>query len=235
MKDLEDMIRAIRDWMKKLVNKQSEDFSKAMEALTEELDPDTILRKTGDASKVRNTFSMHKSRTLPQSGEELGTTIGKIVKWLDDLSEVTTSGSYKDLWDRPVTAAFRANIKAIDAAETMVLVDFEGSQVFSPWVLDDISLIYGSGGAVTAAKEGTTDFARIYLAYRKEPDSATNVGGGWILVQLGSYGSTARWSLTAKLSTASSYRQSVTLSIPKGSWADVNILGLPRDEYKFEN
>lgn len=171
---------------------------------------------------------------LPESGESLDITIGKIMKWLDVLDGgVAVSGSYKDLWDRPVKAEFKADIKAIDAAEVIPLVDFAGSEILAERVLSDIALIYGAGGLVTAAKEGTTDFVRIYLAYRKEPDSATNVGGGWTLVQLGSLGSTARWSLAVKLTTASSYRQSVTLNVPKGSWAEVNILSLPR--YEFEN
>ena len=234
MKTAEEMVKAIRDWVNRLIKKSGEEMGKQIETLVKEVDPDTILRKTGDASKVITTFSMHRSMVLPESGESLDITIRKIMKWLDVLDGgVAVSGSYKDLWDRPVKAEFKADIKAIDAAEVIPLVDFAGSEILAERVLSDIALIYGAGGLVTAAKEGTTDFVRIYLAYRKEPDSATNVGGGWTLVQLGSLGSTARWSLAVKLTTASSYRQSVTLNVPKGSWAEVNILSLPR--YEFEN
>lgn len=234
MKTAEEMVKAIRDWVNRLIKKSGEEMGKQIETLVKEVDPDTILRKTGDASKVITTFSMHRSMVLPESGESLDITIGKIMKWLDVLDGgVAVSGSYKDLWDRPVKAEFKVDIKAIDAAEVIPLGDFAGSEILAERILSEIALIYGAGGLVTAAKEGTTDFVRIYLAYRKEPDSATNVGGGWTLVQLGSLGSTARWSLAVKLTTASSYRQSVTLKVPKGSWAEVNVLSLPR--YEFEN
>ena len=234
MKTAEEMVKAIRDWVNRLIKKSGEEMGKQIETLVKEVDPDTILRKTGDASKVITTFSMHRSMVLPESGESLDITIGKIMKWLDVLDGgVAVSGSYKDLWDRPVKAEFKVDIKAIDAAEVIPLVDFAGSEILAERILSEIALIYGAGGLVTAAKEGTTDFVRIYLAYKKEPDSATNVGGGWTLVQLGSLGSTARWSLAVKLTTASSYRQSVTLNVPKGSWAEVNVLSLPR--YEFEN
>lgn len=234
MKTAEEMVKAIRDWVNRLIKKSGEEMGKQIETLVKEVDPDTILRKTGDASKVITTFSMHRSMVLPESGESLDITIGKIMKWLDVLDGgVAVSGSYKDLWDRPVKAEFKVDIKAIDAAEVIPLGDFAGSEILAERILSDIALIYGAGGLVTAAKEGTTDFVRIYLAYKKEPDSATNVGGGWTLVQLGGLGSTARWSLAVKLTTASSYRQSVTLNVPKGSWAEVNVLSLPR--YEFEN
>lgn len=234
MKTAEEMVKAIRDWVNRLIKKSGEEMGKQIETLVKEVDPDTILRKTGDASKVITTFSMHRSMVLPESGESLDITIGKIMKWLDVLDGgVAVSGSYKDLWDRPVKAEFKVDIKAIDAAEVIPLGDFAGSEILAERILSEIALIYGAGGLVTAAKEGTTDFVRIYLAYKKEPDSATNVGGGWTLVQLGSLGSTARWSLAVKLTTASSYRQSVTLNVPKGSWAEVNVLSLPR--YEFEN
>lgn len=56
MKTAEEMVKAIRDWVNRLIKKSGEEMGKQIETLVKEVDPDTILRKTGDASKVITTF-----------------------------------------------------------------------------------------------------------------------------------------------------------------------------------
>ncbi len=214
----EEMIRAIKDWGKNRLEKNSSYVEKE------------FLKKTGDASKVTNIFSRYEARIPPESGENLDITLGKILRYLTDIKTVAFDPSYKKLNDRPVEFIFGTDINAVSEAEQIDLCYLEGSNIWGHidrYLASRPMLIYGSGGATTAEKTGTTDFMRCYLSFYRVGNSATGVGSGWGTIQLGSAGSTARWSLTATVTTATSFKQSLVLKIPKGSWARVYIMSLP--------
>lgn len=213
------MIRAVKDWVKNRLEKNS--------SYVEE----EFLKKTGDASKVTNIFSRYVARVPPESGENLDITLGKILRYLTDIKTVAFDPSYERLNDKPVQFAFGTDINAVSGAEQIDLCYMEDFSSFGGYIDRDLAfgpmLIYGSGGATTAEKSGTTDFMRSYLSFYRVGNSATDVGSGWGTIQLGSAGSTARWSLTATVTTATSFKQSLVLKIPKGSWARVYIMSLP--------
>lgn len=219
MKQAEEMIQAVKDWVKRRL----EQTNTYME--------ENFLKMTGDASKVTNVFSAYSSRTLPKSGEELDITLGKILRYLKDLQYVAFNGSYRDLTGKPVQDAFKTEINAVSAAEEITLFymeDFALSGGHLSWeFIGPPLLIYGSGGTATATATGTTDFMRCYLVFYRRRNSSTNAGEGWGLVQLGSVGQTARWSLTATVTTATSFKHGLVLKVPKGSWAKVNVMSLP--------
>lgn len=216
MKQAEEMIQAIKDWVKK-----------GLEQINLYLEKD-FLKKTGDASKVTNVFSTYSTRTLPASGESLDISLGKIRKWLGDLSKAAISGKYEDLLEIPVEKALDVYVEATSAAEEITLMHLEGSMLGDrEGEISGATLLYGAGGVSSSTKRGTTDFVRIYLLHVKREDSATGAGAGHTLVQLGSSGQTARWSLTATTTTTSSYLQKLVLKVPKGAWAEVRAMNLP--------
>lgn len=224
MKSLDGMIQAIEEWTKSLVKRSSD-------GIKEEMDSNTILRKTGDASKVTNVFSQSGKRMLPTSGEELDITLGKILRYLNDLQPVVFSNLYSDLNEKPVEDLFQAEIEAITAAENVDLYYFDDGSSYWGELEFGFSttplLVYGDGGVASATNKGTTDFMRCYLVFPRRENMSTGAGEGWGLVQLGSSGSTARWSLATLLTTASSYKKNLILKVPKGSWARVCIMSLP--------
>lgn len=207
---MKEMLQAISDWV-----------GGRFSSLEKRLDIETILRKTGNASKAINVFSNYSSRTLPASGETLDITLGKIRKYLYDLKTVAFSGSFKDLsyrslvlekvyYNYSATAAFTEEISEVGASDALGAM----------W------LIVGTGGSEsTAAVSGATDFARAYLVVPKWRASNAAYGQSLILLQLGSSGSTARYTLTAVAATASS-DEKLTLTIPKGSYAHVAVYEL---------
>ncbi len=198
MKPMEEMMQAVRDW----VNGKSE----------------MLLKKTGNASKVTTVFSKHSSRTLPASGETLDTTMGKILKYLSDLKTVAFSGSYKDLSYRALRLKARYVNYSASAAYTVPIITGEAEDN-----LNKMWLIIGSGGAEsTAGVHGTTDFARVYLVIPKIEASsvADDKGRTFLLLQLGSAGSTARYTIAATAATGPR-DEKITLTIPKGSYAHV--------------
>lgn len=204
MRPIEEMMQAVKDW----VNKKSE----------------RLLEKTGDASKVTTVFLNYSSRTLPTSGENLDITLGKIRKYLSDLYTVAFTGSYKNLSYRAIRLRARYYNYSVDAAYTTTILS--GEAVTD---LEKMYLIVGTGGSEsTAGVDGATDFARAYLIVPKiEASSVSNTKGrSFILLQLGSTGSTARYTLTATAATDSS-REYITLTIPKGSYAHVALYELP--------
>lgn len=94
MKQIEHPIQAIRDWSKNLVGN-------SIQKLERELDPDSLLRKTGDASKTTVSFTPASTRSLPISDENMELILSKVNKYLGDLKNVAFSGSYSDLSNRP--------------------------------------------------------------------------------------------------------------------------------------
>lgn len=213
MKTLEEMVWAVEDWM-----------MKKLRILKKELDPETLLRITGDASKVTTVFPKYSSRTLPVSGEELDITLGKILKYLSDLKAAAFSGSYKDLSYRALRLrAIYGNYSMNAAYTTEILYGEAGTGLDKMW------LVVGTGGSEsTAGADGATDFARAYLVVPKiEAGSVSDYKGrSFILLQLGSSGSTARYTLTATAATGS-HDEKITLTIPKGSYAHVALYELP--------
>lgn len=86
----DEMIQATRDWTENL-----------LESHFHELDPDSLLRKTGDAGKTTVSFTPASSRSLPVSDENMEVILGKVNTYLADLKNVAFSGSYSDLSGRP--------------------------------------------------------------------------------------------------------------------------------------
>lgn len=216
MKKLEETVKAVKDWVNARIK------TSIAETKTE-IDSDTILRQTGDASKVTTVFSKYASRMLPTSGEELDITLGKILKYLSDLKIVAFSGSYKDLSYKTIRLRAKYSNYSSDAAYTTEILSAE-----SDGGLEKMWLIVGSGGPEsTVGVSGATDFARAYLVVPKiESGSVSDYKGrSFILLQLGSSGSTARYTLTATEATGS-HNEKITLTIPKGSHAHVAIYEL---------
>lgn len=213
MRPLEEMVQAIGDWVRLKIG-----------LLEDEFDPETLLRITGDASKVTASFSKHSSRTPPVSGEELDVTLGKILKYLSDLQLVAFSGLYKDLSYRPIhLRAKYSNYSSDEAYTTNILYGESENNLYKMW------LVVGTGGSKsTTGADGATDFARVYLIVPKiEASSVSDYKGrSFILLQLGSSGSTARYTLTATAATGS-HDEKITLTIPKGSYAHVALYELP--------
>lgn len=196
MKPIEEMIRAVGDWVNGKIKA---------------LDPETLLRKTGDASKVR---------------------VKKISKTI--YTQPTFTDDETDLDDilGTITAALRRispNIYYDLCVYSYIVIDEIASSEIFEWYIDggsfmhsknEVMLIYGKGGAWTAANgKGTADFFRAYLVFWKDAPLA-GYPEGWVLAQIGSVGSTARWTLTATLSSATTY-QKLILKIPKGYWAKI--------------
>lgn len=211
MKPMKEMVEAVRDWVN---------------AKIELLDPDTILRKTGDASKVTTIFTRHLSPTippkLPESGEKLDITMGKILDNLMELKLVAFTGSYKDLSKRAIRLINCISNNSYNAAYTEEILYGEDDSVFKKmW------LIVGIGSSDTSTKTGATDFARAYLVVPKYEaiPGTDNKGRSYICLQLGSSGETARYTLKATAATGPR-DDKLTLTIPKGSYAHVNVYEL---------
>lgn len=66
-----------------------------------EIDLTNYLQKNGDGSNVTAAFTQASSRVLPVTGEALAIIVGKVVKYLADLSTTAFSGSYNDLVNKP--------------------------------------------------------------------------------------------------------------------------------------
>lgn len=209
MKQAEEMIEAIKDWVKERQGKAISDIEKA------------FLKKTGDASKVTNAFSKAGSRTLPASGESLDITLGKILRYLSDLATVAFSGEYKNIQHRAIYLdSYIANYNYAEHDETILLASAREDRVY---------LIIGNGGSRTSSSQGATDFARAYLVVPKIEASSVSNGKGrtYMLLQICSTGSTARYTLTAVAAENSSYNnEKIILKIPKGSYAEVAIYRL---------
>lgn len=204
MKPIEGMILAIGDWLNFRVQ--------------------PLLERTGDASKVTTAFSKYSSRILPVSGETLDVSLGKILKYFSDLKIVAFSGLYRDLSYRAIRLRARySNYSASADYTTEILYGESAGDLERMW------LVIGTGGSESAAGvSGATDFARAYLIVPKiEAESVSDYKGRtFILLQLGSYGSTARYTLTATAATGS-HDEKITLKIPKGSHAHVALYELP--------
>ncbi len=209
MKQAEEMIRAVRDWAKGMVRGKIEGFRK-------ELDLETMLRDTGDASKVTNIFSNYASRTLPASGETLDITLGKIRKYLSDLGAAAFSNVTP-------TRDYDATTYKIIKRHT-VWYDATGNAALQKQITLNMSnayLIYGIGGVSNTYNTSAGDFCRAYLAWNKTCKQNNGYSSVWNMVQLGSVGSTARF--TVKDDGVGS---GIILGIPKGSYAAIVVLEL---------
>lgn len=209
MKKLEETVKAVKDWVNARIKT-------SIEETKTEIDSDTILRQTGDASKVITEFYAYDTRTLPSSGEELQITMGKILRYLKDLRQVAFSGSYLSLGDR----AIRYRRSYVHYGMTN-----SGIDNFLPGEAQNncVWLIVGSGGSESSSGEdGATDFARAYLIFPKfEASSVTDTKGrSYLSVQIGSIGSTARYTLNTVAATATDIEY-IKVTVPKGSWAEV--------------
>lgn len=219
MKTVEKMIQAIKEWVNARIR-----------VATDELDMGSVLRRTGDASKVTSVFTTYGSRKLPESGEELAVMLGKMTKYLSDMQGIAFDENYKKLYNVPISSNYLGYHDAVDAAIEKNIITVDGSSVTTDfddiWNMGEAILLYGVGGTSTSAKQSTTDFLRAYLLYKKRADTATGAGAGYAMIQLGSWGSYARWSLTATLTTATVSKESLVLKVPKGAWAEVSALSL---------
>ena len=229
VKQMEETVRAVRDWAQSMILNNLKEFKG-------ELNLDTLLKKTGDASKVTTSFSTYGSRTLPSSGEKLDITLGKIKKYLYDLNSMAFSTDYDKLTYKPIRSNFYVVHKASAEAYSY---DVKGMDP------NNAVLIYGLGGPSTAAEEKKkADFFRAYLlacdryvdyntVVVTQPGTITppNENGHPITymmkqIQLGSVGSTARWTM-AQLTTSTDEKFCLNIKIPKGSWAAVEGMRIP--------
>ena len=211
---MKQMLDAVKDWVKVLIKRNRDEIHKDMEAFGEELDPGTLLRKTGDASKVRVKRTKPAFLGIPSFTEnyaDLDAILGTAAEALMKINYGIYCGKAVESW---TTVSHIADDSAFED-----IVD-GGSQVIDR---NKALLIYGKGGAWTAAKgKGTADFFRCYLVFWQDlPDSA-DYPCGWVPVQLGSSGQTARWSLTSTKQSAST-NHLLVLKIPKSMWAEIGI------------
>lgn len=227
MKQAEEMMQAVRDWVKS-----------NMERLKKENDQ-SFLKKTGDASRVTTAFSGAGSRALPSSGEELAITIGKIQKYLTDLSGgMAFTRDYDQLSYKPLRSSFLISHEATSSEylESVTGMDYNNAL-----------LVYGIGGASTATlSKKKADFVRAYLVVCDRfvdysslvqtgigSSTQINENGHPITytvhkIQLGTKGDTARWAFGTYVSSAfSDQKFCLTISIPKGSWANVEGMRIP--------
>lgn len=102
-----------------------------------EIDLSNYLQKTGDGSNVTAAFTAAGTRTLPASGDKLGSIIGKVVKYLTDLKGVAFSGSYNDLENKP--ALVKTAVLAISTAETTKSATLTGTSVLGVTVRDSVT------------------------------------------------------------------------------------------------
>lgn len=211
MKRAEEMIRAVKDWAKDLVQVKISSFQ-------EELDLETILRKTGDASKVTNVFSNASSRTLPTSGESLDITLGKIRRYLSDLSSGMAFSKDADYltWKQIIRCYYLKHASTSAAFEETIANMFTSAEHNydpSDWP-QCLYLLYGTGGAVsTSGVQSDADFFRVYFLARPQ--------GNVKAIQAASVGSTTRFTLVTTLPVP------ISIKIPKGSYANVRIMRLP--------
>lgn len=194
-----EMIKAIRDWVTEKEKR--------------------LLEKTGDASKVITNFSTYASRTLPKSGETLDITIGKIVKYLNSMYSVAFDGSYNSLYNRPIKYAGCVRDDAYSEAYSTLLYGTNNRRLDSR----NAYLIYGQGGPSSSSYTGNADFIRMHYVHYSPAHSNTGANEGWNVATVASTGQTARWSLKSVKGSDIS----LTLNVPKGSWAEVTILAIP--------
>lgn len=205
------MLNAIEDWVRSLVKRCKKEFREDMVRFEEKLDIGTLLRKTGDASKTRikstdKTFPSYP--TFADDYENLDDILGTIVRAIKNMDPEVYSNR------------LMSSNKFIDEDAT--------DSAFEEWIeggsfmpsYNTAYIVYGKGGAVNANGRLTSDFYRVYMVFYKDPPDTAGYPSGRVLVQLGSSGSTARWSLAATLSGASA-EERLILKIPKGSWAEV--------------
>lgn len=224
MKQIEHPIQAIRDWSKNLVGN-------SIQKLERELDPDSLLRKTGDASKTTVSFTPASTRSLPITGDNMEIILGKILKYLTDLKSgafnpTASSGTYyyTSLYNIPIRNRGYFSHDSYDAAYDIPLSSLGIPTTDASH--EKAYLIYGSGSSSSATATGADDFFRVTALMYKQYSSSSNSGENWIQLALGSSGSTARWSLSLTAGTSSA-GPSGYLRIPKGAAARIHVLELP--------
>lgn len=219
MKQMEETIKAVGDFVENKIHLLKQDY----------------LKKTGDASKVTATFSKPSSRVLPVSGENLDVTMGKILKYLSDMSSgMAFSKDYDQLSYKPIRSNFLLYHETANAAAY--------SDTIKGCSYSHAILLYGIGGASTSGTpRKKADFFRAYLIgcdryantsagvssdYGGELENGFPVEYAPMSIQIGSTGSTARWSITTQTSTQ--YKKfDIGITIPKGSWANIQALRIP--------
>lgn len=210
MGTMEDTMQAVRDWVKS-INR----------ILAKQLGQD-YLKKTGDASKVTTEFATYGSRALPASGEELDITLAKIKKYLSDMSDgMAFSRDYDNLTYKPIRSNYLLDHQA--TTEELTVGGYAHSDP------NNALLVYGIGGpSTTANPRGKADFLRAFLVVCDKYNADTNNNYQEKYIQLGSTGSTARWTLypSSYISMMNS-GFSVDIKIPKGSWANIQVLRIP--------
>lgn len=208
---MQQMLNAIKDWVKSLIKRSERELREDIVKFEEKLDIVTLLRKTGDASKTRvksinKTFPYYP--TFAEGYENLDDTLGTIIRAIKNMDKGVYFGG--------LTRTYK--IIDEDAADGAFEEVLEGGSL-SPDT-SGVMLIYGKGGAINANGRLTSDFYRVYMVFYKDPPITAYYPSGRVLVQLGSSGSTARWSLAATVSSASA-NELLLLKIPKGSWAEI--------------
>lgn len=207
---MKQMLDAIKDWVKNQIKRIKEDMGK----LEEKIDIDTLLRKTGDAGKTRVKAAdkyFYYDPTFTNGYENLEDILGTIIKAMKNMD-------YRVYHQSLLMSSLR--FVSEDALDGAFEEWIEGGSEYPD--KDKVLLIYGKGGAVNENGRLTSDFYRVYMVFYKDPPSSATYPCGRVLVQLGSVGSTARWSLAVTLTSATnSSLPSLVLKIPKGSWAEV--------------
>ena len=92
------------------------------------IDLSGYLQTTGNASNVTVDFTAPSSRSLPATGETLGIIVGKILKYLSDLKNVSFTGSYNDLTDKPTQVVKYAK-STMTAGSLSSSVNYTGTYV----------------------------------------------------------------------------------------------------------
>lgn len=108
------------------------------------------------------------------------------------------------------------------AFEEHILVSHTNSDgIYSDW------LLIGSGGV---ASTGVQDFARAYLIVAKQGTNPKNIriGSSFQLLQLGTVGSTARFTVAAVAGTETQ-DEYVKVAIPAAAWAKIRIYKITRE------
>ncbi len=225
MKQIEQTIQAVKDWSKNLIDS-------SIHNLASQVDADSILRKTGDASSVIAKFNRAASRSNLISGDTLDASLGKISKYFYDLKSVAFSGSYSDLSGRPnIPNSFIKNFYlTMDccSASQSWLATFNSRCYSSPSnSCKRIALVIHVGGGSTTTKYGSADRMVVWAVVPRYVVSGDYTYRYTTVISLGSSGSTSRGTVANYTTTTIGTSGQFKISIPKGSWGEFTVYTIP--------
>lgn len=237
----DDMLKAIRFWVRKTKTEIEDDLKDNLAELVRELDIDTMLRGDGDGSDVTTILTQYTGsyssyqRELVNGGK-LKDNLGRLNFFLGKLHKIAFTGNIRDLdkYEQGVTVLSEFKLDWDEASAASYFEYMEGgisserSDGSNSYPFECL-LIIGTGGAYTASSGlyGATDFARAYIVTDKYAaqdilgSKDPVIGRSFMLLQIGSLGSTARYTLTAVNGTSTASPCCLRVGCAKASWINV--------------